>query len=229
MKVVIAIHDVSPCFRKEVEIILKDLEEIKKSFLIIPLKNGVDAIDRDFAQMLAGEELVLHGLTHRTNRNDNPGRILLMSSESCKEFYQLNEADTREKIETGIKLMEDSFNVTPQGFIPPMWHHNKHTMGVLKDLGFNYTESASTFTDIRKGIHTFSIPACFDFGGNRCLNYASVKGWKYVFKHLKQPLLRFSIHPADVKNGFLKDIIEMIRWLQDKNYAFVTYDELIHR
>jgi hypothetical protein len=40
-------------------------------------------------------------------------------------------------------------------------------------------------------------------------------------------LIRFSIHPSDIKNGFLPDILEIIKWFQANNYTFLRYVELI--
>jgi predicted deacetylase len=227
MKAIISIHDVSPCFRNEIEIILKELEGIKKTFLITPMWNGDNPLNEDFSMMLAEEELALHGLTHKTRKKDYFGNILLMSSGSFKEFYQLNKTETRQKIETAVKLFEDSFRKTPTGFVPPMWHHNKYTLEVLKELGFDYTESLSAFINLRMGKQTFSIPICFDFGHNKFLTCVSVYGWRYFFKHLQQPLVRLSIHPADIKNGCWPDTLEMINWLKAKNYTFLYYNELL--
>jgi predicted deacetylase len=227
MKAIISIHDASPCFRKEIEIIFKELEGINKSVLVTPLWNGVNAISKDFSQLIAGEELALHGLTHRTEKKDYLGKMLLMSSQSSKEFYQLSKTETIHKIETAKKIFEDNFFKTPEGFVPPMWYHNQYTMGVLKDLNFRYTESASAFVNLRHNLQTVSFPLCFDFGSNKLLNYLSVNGWKYFFKHLKQPLLRLSAHPADVRNGTWKEILKTIRFLQEKDYSFIRYSELM--
>lgn len=227
MKVVVSIHDVSPYFNREIEIILKELEGVKKSLLVTPLWNESNALNKDFISMIAGEELVLHGLTHRTYKKDYTGKLLLMSTRSFKEFYQLSEKETRHKIVTAMELFQDSFHKSPAGFIPPMWYHNQYTIEVLKELGFGYTESGRAFINLQTGEKIKSIPMCFDFGRNHLLNYISVYGWKYFFKHLKQPLLRLSIHPADVKHGFLPDIIELIRWLRGQNYLVLNANELI--
>jgi predicted deacetylase len=223
MKVIISIHDVYPLFQKEIEIILKELKDVKISLLITPCWNQDSSPDMDYFKTLADEDLVLHGLTHKTNKKDFFGNLLLMSKSSCKEFYGLNEIETRNKVENASKIFEATFGRKPAGFIPPMWYHNRYSVKVLRDLGFAFTESEVAFMDLRRNQNTFSIPACFDFGNNKLLSRAALSGWRYVFKHLRQSLLRISIHPSDVRNGFLPDILQIIKWLQSKEYQFMLY------
>lgn len=225
-KAIISIHDVSPYFQKEIEIILEGLKDINKSFLVTPLWNGDHTAGADFAVMFANEDLVVHGLTHKASKNDYLGNLLLMSKASSKEFYGLDEAETRVKIEMAKRLFEDMYHRQPMGFIPPMWYHSNHSVRVLKSLGFTYTESEMAFINLRENISTFSIPVCFDFGNNKLLSLVAVYGWKYVFKYLRQSLIRFSIHPSDIRNGFLPDILEIIKWFQSNNYTFLRYVDL---
>lgn len=227
MKVVVSIHDVSPYFNSEIEIILNELEGVKKSLLVTPLWNESNTFNKDFISRIAGEELVLHGLTHRTYKKDYIGKLLLMSTSSFKEFYQLSQKETRDKIAIAMELFQDSFHKSPTGFIPPMWYHNQYSIELLKEFGFCYTESTTAFINLQTEQKIRTMPMCFDFGNNQLLNYISVYGWKYFFKHIKQPLLRLSIHPADVKHGFLPDIIDLIKWLQDQNYLVLNANELI--
>lgn len=223
MKVIISIHDVCPPFQKEIEIALKELKDVKKSLLITPCWNHDSSPGTDYFRTLANEDLVLHGLTHKTNKKDFLGNLLLMSKSSCKEFYGLNEIETRNKVEDASKIFEATFGRKPAGFIPPMWSHNRYSVKVLKDLGFAFTESEVAFLDFRRNQKTLSIPVCLDFGNNKLLSRATLYGWKYIFKHLRQSLLRISIHPSDVRNGFLPDILQIIKWLQAKDYQFMRY------
>jgi len=229
MKAIISIHDVSPYFRKEIEFIIKELKDINKSFLATPLWDGKNLFENDFSMLLAGEEIALHGLTHKAIKRDYLGRFLLMRSSSLKEFYRLDKIQTKDRIVTARKLFEDTFNKTPAGFIPPMWYHNRHTIGTLKDLGFHYTESTTAFVNLQHETNTFSIPICFDFGNNKLLAHLSVFGWKHIFKHLHQPLIRLSIHPADISNGLWRSTLDLIKWMQGHNYTFLQYADLLKR
>ena len=226
-KVIISIHDVSPLFEKEIEIILEALKDFEKSFLITPRWNENHSLPTDFLKKLSAEDLVVHGLTHQTSKRDYMGNLLTMSGRSCKEFYGLNKAQTRTKIQTAKELFEDTYNRKPTGFIPPMWYHNSHSIEILKSLGFTYTESETSFINLRNNVATFSIPVCFDFGNNKLLSLVALYGWKYILKHLRQSLIRFSIHPSDTRNGFLPDILETLKWFQSKNYTFIRYAELV--
>jgi predicted deacetylase len=226
-KAIISIHDVSPFFQREIEIILEALKDVKKSFLVTTHWNDDPSLSTDFLISLADEDLVVHGLTHKSSRRDYLGNILLMSKLSCKEFYGLNEFETTVKIQTSRTLFEDMYHRKPTGFIPPMWYHNNHSIKALKSLDFIYTESETAFINLRNEVSTFSIPVCFDFGNNKLLSHVALYGWKYIFKYLRQSLVRFSIHPSDIRNGFLPDILEIVKWLQSNNYTFLRYIELI--
>jgi predicted deacetylase len=226
MKVIISIHDVCPPFQKEIEIALKELKDVNKSLLITPWWNQERLIDQDFFKALTNEDLVLHGLTHQTNKTDVLGNFLLMSRKSCKEFYGLNEIETRNRIEDASRIFEEMFQRKSAGFVPPMWFHNKHSVKILKELGFAFTESEVAFMDFKRDQNILSIPVCLDFGNDKVLSRMALFGWKYVFKHFSQPLLRLSIHPSDIRNGFLSDILQIIRWLQSRGYQFTRYVDL---
>jgi predicted deacetylase len=224
-KAVISFHDASIVFQKEIENVMHSIPQ-KKSFLITPLWHGKGHLDEQFARLMRSEDNLLHGLTHRSDYFD-PYSILLMNKNISREFLHLDYASTETKIALGVKLFQDKMDDSPRGFIPPMWYHNKHTMTVLKEMAFCYTETWTTFVDLKNDNILSSYPLSLDYGSNSMLSDIYYKGWKTYFKLKKPPLIRVAIHPSDMRNGMIAKMQEMLTRLEDENYTFLTYSELL--
>jgi len=224
-KVVISIHDASIVFQKEIENVMLSIPQ-KKSFLITPWWHGKRHLDEQFAKVMRSEDNLLHGLTHRSEYFD-PYSILFMNKNISREFLHLDYESTKTKIALGVKLFQDKMGDSPRGFIPPMWYHNKHTMTVLKEMAFSYTETWTTFVDIRNGSVLSSFPLSLDYGSNSMLSELYYTGWKNYFKLKKPSLIRMAIHPSDMRNGMMAKMKEMVTRLEDENYTFLTYSELL--
>ncbi len=227
-KVILSVHDASPLFRKEIEIIMEHFSNIPKSMLVTPLWDGWHRIDKGFSTMLNETDKVLHGLTHRSVGCDWAGKIFALSNRSDREFYNLTEAQTVQRIQLGKRLFEDAFDETPTGFIPPMWHHNLFSINTVRNLGFQFTENASHIIKLQEDTKQAAIPVCLDYGNNILLEKLMTFGWRYLVKHTMPEFVRLSIHPSDVTNGYLPHFDIMIKILKDKNYQFTTYQELMY-
>ena len=220
MKVVISIHDVCDASIRETEFLIRALERYPKTFLVIPRWNN-DGISRELVAMLHGHEVALHGLTHKGPARDFAGRLLLLSDQSLKEFARLDKAETSRRISEATDLFRDAFGSAPDGFVPPMWHHNKFTKEVLYDLRFLYTESAGDFVNLKNSIAVRSVPVCFDYGNNKALNQLALFSWR-ALRHLPQPVIRFSVHPSDIRNGYWPRIRSFIEWFRDHDAEFFS-------
>jgi len=224
-KVVISFHDASIAFQKEIESVMHSIPQ-KKSFLITPWWHGKRRLDEQFAKVMRSEDNLLHGLTHKSDYFD-PYSILYMNKNLSREFLHLDYESTKIKIALGVKLFQDKMSESPKGFIPTMWYHNKHTMTVLKEMAFCYTETWATFVDLRSDSILSSFPLSLDYGSNSMLSGIYYNVWKNYFKLKKPPLIRVAIHPSDIRNGMIAKMKEMITRLEDENYTFLTYSELL--
>jgi predicted deacetylase len=224
-KAVISFHDASVVCQKEIENVMRSIPQ-KKSFLITPLWHGKH-LDLQFANVMRGEDNLLHGLTHRSDHFD-PYSILYMNKNISREFLHLDYASTKAKITSGLNLFQDTMGGSPGGFIPPMWYHNKHTMTALKEMAFSYTETWTTFVDLKNENALFSFPLSLDYGNNSMLSNIYYQGWKNYFKLKKPQLVRVAIHPSDVRSGMITKLKEMVTRLEDEDYTFLTYSELLN-
>jgi predicted deacetylase len=226
-KAVISFHDASIVFQKEIESVMCSISQ-PKSFLITPLWHGKAHLDEQFAKVMQHEDTLLHGLTHRSDYFD-PCSVLYMNKNVSREFLHLDYETTKAKIASGIKLFQDSLGASPRGFIPPMWYHNKHTTPVLKEMAFSYTETWTAFIDLNNNTTISSFPLSLDYGSNTILSGMYYTGWKNYFNYKKPPLVRVAIHPSDVRNGMIAKVKEMVTRLEDENYTFLTYSELLNQ
>jgi predicted deacetylase len=226
-KAVISFHDASVVFQKEIENVMHAFPQ-KKSFLITPLWHGKRHLDEQFATMMRSEDNLLHGLTHRSDYFD-PYSILFMNKNISREFLHLDYDTTKIKIASSVKLFQDKMGDSPKGFIPPMWYHNKHTMTVLKEMGFRYTETWTTFVNLKNNNILSSFPLSLDYGSNTMLSGIYFKSWKNYFKLKKPSFIRVAIHPSDFKNDMITKMKEMVTRLEDDDYTFLTYSELLNQ
>jgi predicted deacetylase len=218
---------VSPYFQAETEEILHRFDGLKKALLVVPKWNGKNGFSKDFISATLGHELILHGYTHFCKKPDFLGKAIAFSSTSHRELKGLLRLETENLIRKGIGDFEDYFNERPAGFIPPTWLHNKHSMLVLKDFGFSYTETVNQLIDLRK-VKKYASPAvCTDYGRNHLLEQLSLSWWKYYLKQFNPTLIRFSIHPSDASKKYLSKLSDMINVLHEKDYRFVTYSEFL--
>lgn len=224
-RVVVSMHDSSPLFKKEIEVVMRTIPQ-KKSFLVTPCWHGKEGLDKDFAALLKGEDTLLHGLTHQSDYFD-PYSILFVNKEISREFLHLSHAATREKISLGAKLFENQMGTRLRGFIPPMWYHNRHSLGVLKEMGFCYTETWTSFINLENRQSFQSLPLSLDYGNNMLLSKLYLKGWKNYLKWIDPQLIRLAIHPSDVGNNMLYKLKEVVHRLEDNGYTFLTYEELL--
>jgi hypothetical protein len=109
-----------------------------------------------------------------------------------------------------------------------MWYHNKHMINVLKEMSFCFTETWTTFVNLNNGDKLRSFPLSLDYGGNTVLSSFYLKGWKRYFAIKRPAFVRLAIHPSDIKNGTANKIKDMIARLEDDDYTFITYSELIN-
>ncbi len=227
--VIISIHDITPYFQKEVTTIMENFESIPLSLLITPLWDGEHKLTPDFIKLLRGSEKVLHGLTHRHNGNDWTGKLVALSNRSDRELYGLTWQETATLLGRGKMLFEEAFGESPKGFVPPTWYHNRYSIGLLREMGFSFTETAFQILDLEslsnEDIYIKTPSICFDYGNNSLAERLSIGLWRRILTHFSPSLVRISIHPSDVKNGFLPHFNTLINLLKAKGYVFRSYQD----
>lgn len=227
--VIISIHDVTPRFQNEIEIILNHFSDVPTSILATPLWDGWHRFRPDFVALLRGSEKILHGLTHRSGGCDLAGSFMAFSRRSDRELAHLSREQTYRRLDLGRRLFEDAFGETPWGYVPPTWFHNPHSISILQEMGFLFTETAQHIIDLSQNEKKSAIPVCLDYGNNRLFETFFTYGWRFMVSHFSPDVVRLSVHPSDVTNGFLPHFDTMIQILKDKNYIFSTYQEFLKK
>ncbi len=223
--VIVSIHDVSPRFQKEAETILNHFVDVPVCVFITPLWDGWHRFKPDFIEILRDTEKVLHGLTHRSHGRDLGGNIMAFSSRSDRELFHLSREQTYRRVDLGRRLFENAFGETPLGYVPPTWFHNRYSISLLHEMGFLFTETARQIIDLRQNEKNNAVAICLDYGNNRLLETFFTYGWRFIVHHFSPDVVRLSVHPSDVRNGFLPHLDTMISILKDKNYTFMTYQD----
>ncbi len=212
--VIVEVHDVSPVFNEELKIIFSELDKLnitKKTILVTPYLDNKDINDYpEFIESIKkekkeGAEIALHGYTHERN-----------------EFSKGYE-DVKNNLEIAINSFHKAFDFYPKGFVPGYWKENKNTFKALNDLGFTYT---TTFTKIiyfnDKKINSL---ATLMVGSNKFFTFIT-KMYSIIYVRLNKKILRFTIHPGEIRMKTFDDNMNLLKKALDKGYKPVTYEEL---
>lgn len=216
MQAIVAIHDVSPAYQKQVSRISETLakEGIKDySYLVIPkLRNReTNRIDtnKEFSDYLkeSGKDLVLHGYTHWKRMSQN-------------EFSGIRYELAKEKLDAGKEMFKETFGYMPEGFLPPMWMLSKQALQAVKDSGFRYTVHYGNVLDLEKDI---KVKTSIILNGGIFFTPSIVKS---IIRIKTSKPLQIAFHPKDT-GVRAKVMIKLLRMAQRKGYEFVDYKGFI--
>lgn len=236
MPVHVSIHDVSPAWAAEVDAALAACEGfgIKPGLLVVPDFHGTWPLDQhpDYARALrarqdAGHEIFLHGYYHKTGLGEHkqggarPPRGLRRAwaqrvvSGGEAEFSDVGEAEAMSRVEAGAAMLRRVGLLQLDGFVAPAWSMPHWMFGVLRKLGFRYTEDRLHIYDLVADTRRASV----------VLNYASrtpARLWSSllycrVARHARGLWpARVAIHPADMRHEVLRrEIHQLLRWAAD--------------
>lgn len=229
---IITIHDVNPSCSEKLQTITDELDnlKIKYNLSIVPFYDKKYNVKDDigFCKQITSlcqldtVELTLHGLYHQLD-----GKI--------EDFDSQSKEQEKNEIQQGLDILSSAELPTPSAFIPPAWHLSRQAIQALKDLKFNTAESMSDLELIQKGKKYLLSPVLnWDKSGDKEKNKETLNQNKTEFyTHLfnidgeSYGLFRMAIHPPHDPDGALKDQIEMIKFLKEKeDYKFVNYSDL---
>lgn len=220
---IVSIHDVAPPYWGQVESILKALWRLgvcRRSLLVIPDFRGRWRVDenREFAEWLRerqrqGDEIILHGFEH-VELHKPRGAWDKIRNQLCTrgegEFLTLTYSEARNRIERGLAILKAA-GVESRGFVAPAWLINRSGLAAVKDLGFEYTNSYSSVTDLVAGRSRF-VPSLV-FGPGRLNEDASLLFQRLASKLIRwQAAVRVVIHPPCIEhNRRFQGILALIR------------------
>jgi len=212
--VIVEVHDAGPAFEDELNIIFSEIDSLnlsKKTILVTPYLDGEDINDnKEFIEMIQrekgkGAEIALHGYAHERD-----------------EFSKSYE-EVKINLERASDIFYKAFDIYPKGFVPGYWKENKNTVRVLEEMGFTYT---ARFTKIiyfdDKEIISFPTLMVSD---NEFLTFLA-KIYSTVNIKLNNRIIRFTIHPGEVRINTFDYNLKLLKKVLDRGYIPVTYEEL---
>ena len=169
MNTALTFDDISPAYVsvQKLEQLIDFLNKINitTTLFVIPNSHGIYPLDEEYVNTLkfakdSEHEIALHGYKH--------GRMLNLGGIALKnEFGSLlpipwpSYEKQKDLIKRGMKCLREKLGEYPVGFRAPSYLHNRKTLRVLKELGFNYDSSKTVFKpahNCRFRIKTFHAP-----------------------------------------------------------------------
>jgi predicted deacetylase len=211
--VAVVLHDVAPPTWAACERLRRCVEAVAPvplTWLAVPRYHGA-AREAPFeaalgARLAHGDELALHGLTHRDEGRprgafDRWRRSVYTAGEG--EFAALGQAEARRRLDEGRAWFE-ARGWPLHGFVAPAWLASAGTLDALEELGFAYTCSLSRLMALpsRRSLHAQSLVYSTRAAWRRTLSL----GWNASVARVERqrPLLRFELHPGDAEHAAVR-------------------------
>jgi predicted deacetylase len=210
MKVIVAIHDVTPAFAHQVETLwdICKTRGITPALFVVPSWHGQWPVEEDprfcgWVRRLAAEgaEVFLHG-----ERHDEVGAERTLwdtmrafgRTDREAEFLTLPRAAARNRIARGLLRLR-SAGLKPIGFVAPAWLSSRGAVEAVGDVGLRYSEDGTCIHVIGRG--RLKAPAIRWSARTLFRAHASVAVAAAARATLREPLIRIALHPRDVRSA----------------------------
>lgn len=204
-----SIHDVSPRFEREVDLLAARLEPFvgtRLAMLVVPNHWGTSPIQAGspFATRLrswadSGIELFLHGFYHRDHlRHRGLDRLrarYLTAHEG--EFLGLSRRDAASRIARGRALIEDITGRPLAGFVAPAWLYGRGAQAALAKSGLPIAEDHWRVWSPRDGRILARGPVITWASRTPMRLASSVAAAAMLSRIAPQRMLRIGVHPGD--------------------------------
>jgi uncharacterized protein len=214
-RLVVSVHDVAPVTAGQTARWCADADSlgIPVSLLVIPGPwRGASLIDEPgYAGVLRsraarGDELVMHGWTHRAGTEGSPARRLAgrLVARGAAEFGALDESQAADRLMRGRAVLRE-LGLTAAGFTPPGWLASAAANRALGQAGFRYTTSHFGVLDLRSGRVRRGFALSHRPGGaGERLGAAMMVRWARRNAR-RGGLVRIALHPDDLGRPGLRD------------------------
>ena len=212
----VSVHDVAPATADQTRLWCQDVDSfgIPVSLLVIPGPwRGQSLADVPSygevlrARVAGGDELVLHGWTHRAGPEGSRLRraVGFAVARGAAEFGALDEAQATERLAAGRAVLA-GLDLTVEGFTPPGWLASGAANRALQRAGFRYTTSHLGVHDLctgrlRRGFALSHRPG----GGLTERLGAGLVAWGARWGTRRRGLVRIALHPDDRRRPGLRD------------------------
>jgi predicted deacetylase len=158
---VVSVHDVAPATAAEARqwCAALDRRGVPASLLVVPGPWRSPALAQDAGlvrwladRATAGDEIVLHGWSHRAGPAGSPARRLgaRVVARGAAEFAALDEHAAYHRLVAGRDVLA-GLGLPAVGFTPPGWLQSAGTIRALRRLAFHYTTSHAGVHNLRHG------------------------------------------------------------------------------
>lgn len=153
-RLLVSIHDVSPRFEREVDMLAERLAHhlgsAQFAMLVIPdhWRGAPIAGNAAFGRRLRdwadqGIEMFLHGWSHKDETPATEGLAAIKGKHMTAgegEFLNLPHAEALARMREGRALVEEAIGRPVAGFIAPAWLYGEGAHAAMRDLGFALSE-----------------------------------------------------------------------------------------
>jgi uncharacterized protein len=215
-RIVVSVHDVAPATAAETARWCADADSfgIPVSLLVIPGPwRGRRLLDEpEYADVLRdrqarGDELVLHGWTHRAGPEGSRLRRLAgrMVARGAAEFAALDEAQAAQRLAAAREVL-GQLGLTTTGFTPPGWLASAAAERALASAGFRYTTTHRGVRDLgtRRLHRAFALSHRPTGGPGERIGAAVLRSGARRAA-ATGGLVRVALHPDDLHRPGLRD------------------------
>lgn len=239
-KLVVSFHDLHPGSRTVCAGFLARLRELgvpRVTLLVVPCWHGAAPVsdDADCVAWLRslveqGHEICLHGFYHRAD-GVRGGLIRQLVGRHYTagegEFYQMDRATARERLEQGMEILSVRAKLPVAGFTPPAWLMSAEAREVAKGCGLPYS-TLFGYVDLLQTDELLAAPTIVYSCRNawrRCVSRVWVRLWARLQRGAD--VLRIAAHPGDFADPRVeRSLYERIAACVADQRQVVTYGEL---
>lgn len=206
-------HDLHPGSRAACTRFLEGLAALgitHISLLVVPRWHGGAPFteDEDFTRWLrglaeAGHDICLHGFFHRVEAvtGNAVNRIVGRHYTAGEgEYYQIDHATARDRIDRGLRILADEAGLPVVGFTPPAWLLSAEGRTALIDAGLHYTTTfgAVDLLQLDRQLRAPTIVYSCRAAWRRGVSRIWVRFWAWA--NASAPILRIAAHPCDFEH-----------------------------
>jgi predicted deacetylase len=213
-RLLIAIHDVAPCFEAEVEalrtLLLRFLPESRVAMLVVPNHWGNAPIvpGSPFARRLrrwadAGSEMFVHGWFHRDSTR-HAGRVDRFKASRMTdregEFLGLERSEAMQRMEAGSDLIEEVTGRPPAGFVAPAWLYGPGALDAARRLHVPLCEDHFKVWQPASG-RVLARGPVISWASRSRPRIAASRAAALLLRHAlaAAPVVRVAVHPGDTR------------------------------
>jgi uncharacterized protein len=238
-RLLVSIHDVSPCFQRQIDFLYDQLSNAlngsRLAMLVVPnfWRRAPIAEAPYFIQKLrrwadAGVEMMLHGWVHRDDqkhaRAGNAFKARYLTAGEG-EFLGLSRSEAVRRLRDGRRALEDATGRPVNGFVAPAWLYSPGTLEALGEHGFRIAEDHWRVWDPATGERLAFAPVITWASRSKPRTAASLAR---IAPALLEgfDVARLAVHPGDVAVPAIRTSIERTLGALMQSRTTIRYADL---